>query len=155
VTSSISALEVSRSSPQVRGRIGRGGSSVRAYSQAGNISLTSAASSSARVVSTVPERTVPLNQTANQPTPKQRPQLPMPSPTVGAGTPAPVSPGPEEISEGDVIRVDTELVSVNVSVVDRGTNRGVNDLTRMTFACTKTTRSNRLPILNRLPLLSI
>lgn len=133
VTSSISSLEVSRSSPQVRGRIGRGGSSVRAYSQAGNISLTSAASSSARVVSTVPERTVPLNQTANQPTPKQRPQLPMPSPTVGAGTPATVSPGPEEISEGDVIRVDTELVSVNVSVVDRGTNRGVNDLTRDDF----------------------
>jgi VWFA-related protein len=133
VTSSISSLEVSRSSPQVRGRIGRGGSSVRAYSQAGNISLTSAASSSARVVSAVPERTVPLNQTANQPTPKQRPQLPNPSPTVGAGTPAPVSPGPEEISEGDVIRVDTELVSVNVSVVDRGTNRGVNDLTRDDF----------------------
>jgi Ca-activated chloride channel family protein len=133
VTSSISSLEVNRSSPQVRGRIGRGGSSVRAYSQAGNISLTSAASSSARVVSTVPERTVPLNQTANQPTPKQRPQLPRPSPTVGAGTPAPVSPGPEEISEGDVIRVDTELVSVNVSVVDRGTNRGVNDLTKDDF----------------------
>ena len=133
VTSSISSLEVNRSSPQVRGRIGRGGSSVRAYSQAGNISLTSAASSSARVVSTVPERTIPLNQQVNQPTPKQRPQLPVPTPIVGAGTPAPVSPGPEEISEGDVIRVDTELVSVNVSVVDRGTNKGVNDLTKDDF----------------------
>jgi len=133
VTSSISALEVNRSSPQVRGRIGRGGSSVRVYSQAGNISLTSAASSSARVVSSVPERTVPLNQSANQPTPKQRPQLPVPTPTAGAGTPAPVTPGPEEISEGDVIRVDTELVSVNVSVVDRGTNRGVNNLTKDDF----------------------
>jgi len=133
VTSSILSLEVNRSSPQVRGRIGRGGSSVRAYSQAGNISLTSAASSSARVVSTVPERTIPLNQQVNQPTPKQRPQLPVPTPTVGAGTPAPVSPGPEEISEGDVIRVDTELVSVNVSVVDRGTNKGVNDLTKDDF----------------------
>ena len=133
VTSSISSLEVNRSSPQVRGRIGRGGSSVRVYSQAGNISLTLAASSSARVVSSVPERTVPLNQAANQPTPKQRPQLPAPTPTGGAGTPAPVSPGPEEISEGDVIRVDTELVSVNVSVVDRGTNRGVNNLTKDDF----------------------
>ena len=133
VTSSISSLAVNRSSPQVRGRIGRGGSAVRAYSQAGNISLTSAPSSSARVVSTVPERKVPLNQPVNQPTPKQRPQLPLPSPTVGAGTPAPVSPGPEEVSEGDVIRVDTELVSVNVSVVDRGTNRGVNDLTKDDF----------------------
>jgi VWFA-related protein len=133
VTSSISSLEVNRSSPQVRGRIGRGGSSVRAYSQAGNISLTSAASSSARVVSTVPERKVPLNQPAIQPTPKQRPQFPTPAPAVGAGTPAPVSPGPEEVSEGDVLRVDTELVSVNVSVIDRGTNRGVNDLTKDDF----------------------
>src|SRR6185369_11495371 len=133
VTSSISSLEVNRSSPQVRGRIGRGVSSVKAYSQAGNISLTSATSSSARVVSSVPERTVPLKQAANQPTPKQRPQLPTPTPTAGAGTPAPASPGPEEISEGDVLRVDTELVSVNVSVIDRGTNRGVNDLTKDDF----------------------
>jgi len=134
VSSQISSLEVNRSSPQVRGRLGRGGSSIRAYSQAGNITLTTAASSSARVVSTVPERTVPLNQQpANQPTPKQPPALPTPNKTGGgAGTPAPVTPGPEEISEGDVIRVDTELVSVNVSVVDR-TNRGVNDLTKDDF----------------------
>ncbi len=132
VASSISSLEVNRSSPQVRGRIGRGGSSIRAYSQAGNITLTTAASSSARVVSRVPERAVPLNQPTNVPTPKQRPELPTPNKT-GAGTPAPVTPGPEEISEGDVIRVDTELVSVNVSVIDRGTNRGVNDLTKDDF----------------------
>ena len=32
-----------------------------------------------------------------------------------------------------MIRVDTELVSVNVSVVDRGTSRGVNDLTKNDF----------------------
>lgn len=133
VTSSVSSLEVNRSNPQVRGRIGRGSSSIRAFSQAGNITLTSAASSSARVVSSVPERKVPLTQSANQPTPVQRPELPTPPTTGGAGTPAPVTPGPEEISEGDVIRVDTELVSVNVSVVDRGTNRGVNDLTKDDF----------------------
>ena len=32
-----------------------------------------------------------------------------------------------------MIRVDTELVSVNVSVVDRGTNRGVNNLSKGDF----------------------
>src|SRR5260370_25654951 len=47
--------------------------------------------------------------------------------------PAPVSIGPEDVSEGDIIRVDTQLVSVNVSVVDRGTNRGVNDLVKEDF----------------------
>ena len=35
---------------------------------------------------------------------------------------------PEEVDEGDVIRVDTELVNMNFSVVDRGTNRGVTGL---------------------------
>lgn len=134
VASAISSLEVNRAgSPQVQGRIGGGGSSVRIYSQAGNITLTTAASSSARVVSTVPERTVPLTQPAEMPSPEKRPELSTPAKTVGAGTPAPVSPGPEEISEGDVIRVDTELVSVNVSVIDRGTNHGVNDLTKDDF----------------------
>lgn len=133
VASSISSLEVNRSSPQVRGRIGRGGSSIRAYSQAGNITLTTAASSSARVVSPIPERTVPLAQPSSMPSP-EKPGLTTPAKTGGgAGTPAPVSSGPEEISEGDVIRVDTELVSVNVSVIDRGTNHGVNDLTKDDF----------------------
>lgn len=66
------------------------------------------------------------------PSPQQRPEFPTPQ-RRGAGTPAPVPTGPEEISEGDVIRVDTELVSVNVSVVDRGTNRGVNGLTKDDF----------------------
>ena len=68
------------------------------------------------------------------PTPKQRPDLIGPDRSATpAREPAPPDTGPEEISEGDVIRVDTELVSVNVSVVDRGTNRGVNDLTKDDF----------------------
>src|SRR2546430_3004339 len=50
-----------------------------------------------------------------------------------AGTPASSSNAAEEVSEGDVIRVDTQLVNVNVSVVDRGTNRGINDLTKNDF----------------------
>jgi VWFA-related protein len=52
----------------------------------------------------------------------------------GVGTPAaPDSSAPQEIDEGDVLRVDTELVTLNVSVVDRGTSRGLAGLTQDDF----------------------
>ncbi|HEX7721822.1 MAG TPA: VWA domain-containing protein [Pyrinomonadaceae bacterium] len=134
VTSSIDALPVNRgASPQLQGRIGSGAASVKLYSQAGNINVSAETAASARTVSSAPTRTVPLGATET-PTPKQRPDLAGPQRnTAGAGTPAPATTAPEEISEGDVIRVDTELVGLNVSVVDRGTNRGVNDLTKDDF----------------------
>jgi len=138
VSSALSPLQVSQASrPQLNARVGRGGRIVRLFSQAGNITLAGAGDESSRIVSTASatptERRQPLEPTA-LPSPKQRPELiGQDKKTAGAGTPAPVSAGPEEISEGDVIRVDTELVSVNVSVIDRGTNRGVNDLTKDDF----------------------
>src|SRR5256714_4283920 len=133
VTSSIDALAVNRgASPQLQGRIGSGAASVRLYSQAGHINISAGTAASARTVSSAPTR-VPLGATET-PTPKQRPGVAGPERnTTGAGTPAPATTAPEEISEGDVIRVDTELVGLNVSVVDRGTNRGVNDLTKEDF----------------------
>lgn len=134
VVSSIAALEANRgATPQLRGRIGDGANSIRLYSQAGNIVLAQSVESTARSASTEPSQTVQLEPT-EMPTPKRRPDLIGPDRSATpAGTPAPANNGPEEISEGDVIRVDTELVSVNVSVVDRGTNRGVNDLTKDDF----------------------
>ena len=76
VTSSIASLEAKRSaSPQITGRIGGGGSSVRIFSQAGNVTLATAAQESARVVTTSPEQTVPLPVRA----PVRRPSL-RPSP---------------------------------------------------------------------------
>ena len=140
ISSSFSPLLVNQASrPQLRGRLGRGGKGVRLYSQAGNISIAPAGAETSRVVTTGQSSPTPVerrqtNAPGEMPTPAQRPDLigPAKNPTA-AGTPAPVSTGPEEISEGDVIRVDTELVSVNVSVVDRGTNRGVNDLTKDNF----------------------
>ena len=52
----------------------------------------------------------------------------------GAGTPAsPSTSEPQEIDEGDVIRVDTELVTLNVSVVDRATSRGLKGLVQTDF----------------------
>jgi Ca-activated chloride channel homolog len=49
-----------------------------------------------------------------------------------AGTPA--SPNaPSEVDEGDVIRVDSQLVTLNMSVVDRNTRRGFQGLRREDF----------------------
>ena len=49
-----------------------------------------------------------------------------------AGTPADSVPG-GDISEGDVIRVDSQLVTLNISVIDRGTNRGLLGLGQSDF----------------------
>jgi VWFA-related protein len=138
VSSSLSSVQVSQASrPQLHARLGKGGRAVKLFSQAGNITLATTGDESPRIASTnqatQPERREPL-EPSELPAPKQRPELSSQNKnTTGAGTAAPPSTGPEEISEGDIIRIDTELVSVNVSVVDRGTNRGVNDLTKDDF----------------------
>lgn len=136
VSSSLSSAVVDRAHrPQLQARLGLGGRNVRLYSQAGNIALAPASTESPTIISsTAPaERREPL-EPSQIPKPTQRPELIGPEKnTPAAGTPATPSSGPEEISEGDIIRVDTQLVSVNVSVVDRGTNRGVNDLTKEDF----------------------
>ena len=49
-----------------------------------------------------------------------------------SGTPADPATG-SDISEGDVIRVDSQLVTLNVSVIDRGTNRGLVGLGQTDF----------------------
>lgn len=50
----------------------------------------------------------------------------------GAGTPADPT-GSEEIGEGDVVRVDSQLATLNLSVIDRTTNRGVLGLAQSDF----------------------
>ena len=134
VSSSFSSAVVNPAGrPQLQGRLGNGGKGVRLYSQAGNITLASGSPSRIISTATPSERREQL-EPAELPNPKQRPVLiGQDQKPTAAGTPAPASTGPEEISEGDIIRVDTELVSVNVSVVDRGTSRGVNDLTKDDF----------------------
>lgn len=52
------------------------------------------------------------------------------SPT--AGTPATPTEN-TEISEGDVIRVDSQLVTLNISVIERSTNRGLMGLGQADF----------------------
>ncbi len=48
------------------------------------------------------------------------------------GTPADQTEG-GEVSEGDVVRVDSQLVNINMNVIDRGTNRGLAGLTQSDF----------------------
>ncbi|HEX5704010.1 MAG TPA: VWA domain-containing protein [Pyrinomonadaceae bacterium] len=137
VSSSVPSAAASQSQrPQLRARLGKGSGTVRLFSQAGNIVLgaqTQAAGVPARTQPIAPERRETLS--APQPTPPaDRPELVgAGQQKPGAGIPARPSGTPEEVSEDDVIRVDTELVSVNVSVVDRGTNRGVNNLSKGDF----------------------
>lgn len=50
-----------------------------------------------------------------------------------AGTPATSLSEPQEIDEGDIVRVDTELVTLNVSVIDRATSRGLMGLAQNDF----------------------
>jgi VWFA-related protein len=143
VTSSLpSAAVTSATRPQLLGRIGGGGKSLKLYSQAGNITVGSqdAPADLAQAVATVEPgtrsrpKTVSLDRATETPTPTKRPELAGTGWTIPpAGAPSPPSSQPEEVSEGDIIRVDTELVSVNVTVIDRGTNRGVNDLGRNDF----------------------
>ena len=141
VSSSLSSAVVSPvSRPQLQARLGNGSKGVRLYSQAGNITLANATAESLGVAATAPSSSSSPNERRETlepkavPTPKQKPELTGPPlRSSGAGTPAPVSNEPEEISEGDIIRVDTELVSVNVSVIDRGTNRALNDLAKEDF----------------------
>lgn len=52
--------------------------------------------------------------------------------TKAAGTPAPALDS-QEISEGDIVRVDSQLVTLNMSVIDRNTNRGLVGLTKADF----------------------
>jgi VWFA-related protein len=114
INSSIPQL-VSSSGKVLQSRIGSGGRSLKITTQSGNVTLTAASpASSARVR----ERAgVPLD---------------LSPPTRAAGVPAPIS-DVQEVTEDDVIRVDSQLVTLNMSVIDRNTNRGLLGLGRDDF----------------------
>ena len=135
VSSSIDSLSVDQQQrPQLRGRLGNGANNVRILSEAGSVILAPQTERTAAVNRSEPplqRRETLRNQLPRQDQPPQMTGNEENKP--GAGTPARQSKTPEEVSEDDVIRVDTELVSVNVSVVDRGTNHGVNDLAKEDF----------------------
>jgi VWFA-related protein len=93
-------------------RLGQGQKVLRANSQSGEIILSAP---------------------AVRATSSKEPELRQPSGSnPGAGTPASQSAA-EEVDEGDIIRVDAQLVTLNLSVVDRGTNKGLAGLVQTDF----------------------
>jgi len=95
-------------------RMGAGDRALRITSESGNITLNLIAENNFRTDTDAPQ----LVRSGSLPR--------------GAGTPAEQFAG-EEVSEGDVIRVDAQLVTLNMSVIDRNTNRGLLGLTQADF----------------------
>jgi VWFA-related protein len=93
----------------LQARLGAGSSQLDAQTDSGQIVFTAAA-----VVAGAPQLT---GANASRP---------------AAGTPSSSSEG-DQLDEGDVIRVDSQLVTVNMSVVDRSTNRGLAGLLQSDF----------------------
>ncbi|HEX6718602.1 MAG TPA: VWA domain-containing protein [Pyrinomonadaceae bacterium] len=98
-------------------RLGNGDRKIDIQTQAGEILLAYAA---------------PVEEISSNPNPKQPELLGVNNSKRPAGTPADPAAN-DEISEGDVIRVDAQLVTLNVSVIDRSTNRGLLDLGQSDF----------------------
>ncbi len=96
-------------------RLGAGAKQLDLETRSGQIVISAAQSSSASAIR--PERPQLIAPNAERPTP---------------ATPPSPSPG-DELEEGDVIRVDSQLVTVNMSVVDVSTNRGFAGLIQSDF----------------------
>ena len=114
IRSSLRGTETVETQP-FQTRLGDGGRKVDIQTRSGMIRLGYA--SSPEVATTAP--TAPELLGANGPKP-------------AAGTPAEQVTN-DEVSEGDVIRVDSQLVTLNISVIDRGTNRGLIGLSQSDF----------------------
>ena len=103
----------------LQARLGKGAQALSINTASGNITL-SITSDSQRPVGSETTNTNPPNPLSAEVA------------TKAAGTPAPAL-DPQEISEGDIIRVDSQLVTLNMSVIDRNTNRGLVGLTKSDF----------------------
>ncbi|HKB64448.1 MAG TPA: VWA domain-containing protein [Pyrinomonadaceae bacterium] len=99
-------------------RLGNGARTLRLNSDSGNITFSVLTSS--RDLGAEPAIRKSLEPTLSE------------VPTKAAGTPAP-SLDAQEVDEGDVVRVDSQLATLNLSVIDRETNRGVVGLTQSDF----------------------
>jgi VWFA-related protein len=103
----------------LRARLGKGTQALTINTGTGNITLVSTSDSQDSLAADATNRRPPNSLSAEVA-------------TKAAGTPAPVL-DPQEVSEGDIIRVDSQLVTLNMSVIDRNTNRGLSGLTKSDF----------------------
>jgi VWFA-related protein len=99
--------------------LGNGAQTLRLNTQSGGISLSPAA---------IPA----VSETADNRHTKREPEETPVVPIKAAGIPAPKEET-QEINEGDIIRVDSQLVTLNLSVIDRNTSRGLVGLTKSDF----------------------
>jgi VWFA-related protein len=97
-------------------RIGNGSRKIDIQTESGEILLAYA----------------PVSVITNNSTPGPPELIGAGNPKNPAGTPADPNVG-GDITEGDVIRVDSQLVTLNISVIDRGTNRGLVGLGQSDF----------------------
>lgn len=112
------SLVLSENPHLLHARLGAGAQPIRIDTETGNITFSKANGSSAALLS--------------QPNVKQPDSLSAEVANRAAGTPAPALDS-QEVSEGDIIRVDSQLVTLNMSVIDRNTNRGLVGLTKSDF----------------------
>jgi len=108
-------------------RIGNGGKKLDIQTETGEIFLTYA----------------PTADVSSSSTPKQPELLGTGNRRPSAGTPAETVPD-GDLSEGDVIRVDSQLVTLNISVIDRSTNRGLLGLGQSDFKLFEDGQEQRL-----------
>jgi len=106
----------SNGSHVLQSRLGTGDQTLRINTQSGTVTLSAAASGLAGKT---------VRAETDDP-------LTLDPPRKAAGIPAPLAET-QEISEGDIVRVDSQLVTLNMSVVDRNTNRGLLRLGRSDF----------------------
>ena len=100
-------------------RLGNGTSALQLNSESGNITI-SAISSSPDVGGVETRIRKSLEPAMSE------------APTKAVGLPAPALDA-QEVDEGDIVRVDSQLATLNLSVIDRNTNRGVVGLTQSDF----------------------
>lgn len=108
----------------LQARLGTGAQTLRIESQTGNIALSLASDSRASEPS--------ASSTGGAPGTLGGESTLKGAGSKGAGTPAPTLDA-QELDEGDVVRVDSQLVTLNMSVIDRNTNRGVVGLIQSDF----------------------
>jgi VWFA-related protein len=115
-------------------RLNGGHKSVELRSTSGEISLTTnIANSGSRAQAVVPGPSRKDSPSAREIKAARPPVLdPDIAATKPSGIPAPPKPE-QDIDEGDIVRVDTQLVTINASVVERNTNRGVANLNAHDF----------------------
>ena len=118
-------------SPPFQTRIGNGDRKIDIQTDSGEVLLAYAPVSDITTNSAAPPSSTPPELIG-----ADNPKRP-------AGTPADSSVG-GDITEGDVIRVDSQLVTLNISVIDRGTNRGLVGLGQTDFKLFEDNQEQRI-----------